>query len=290
MSHATSLLPTVQWGPHRITRLLVGHNPVKGISHYSQSLSSEMREWYDPERGNDIELLRRCEECGINTAQFGGEVMHDLLRRYRAAGGHMQWIATLYDRFWADDATDFEEELRQILAVDPRPIGIQMFGENTDRHFIEDRMGDLREKLKRVRDAGVLVGVGTHLPEVIEVVESEGWDVDFYQCCFYTVYTLVDRREIRRGEERYDDRDRERMANFVRTASQPCIAFKILGANRKCDSDESVAEAFRFAFDHLKETDVVLVGMWQKYKDQVAQNAEIVRRLLAPRETDAAVA
>ena len=36
-----------------------------------------------------------------------------------------------------------------------------------------------------VRDLGVLVGVGTHKPEVIELVEEQGWDVDFYAGCVY---------------------------------------------------------------------------------------------------------
>jgi hypothetical protein len=38
------LLPTVRWGQHEITRLLIGHNPIKGVSHQSASLNQEMRE------------------------------------------------------------------------------------------------------------------------------------------------------------------------------------------------------------------------------------------------------
>ena len=35
-------LPTVRWGKHEISRLLVGHNPIKGISHFSRDLDREM--------------------------------------------------------------------------------------------------------------------------------------------------------------------------------------------------------------------------------------------------------
>ena len=41
------------------------------------------------------------------------------------------------------------------------------------------RMDTVKEWCKQVRQMGVLVGVGTHIPEVIAKVEEENWDVDF---------------------------------------------------------------------------------------------------------------
>jgi anti-sigma factor ChrR (cupin superfamily) len=37
---------------------------------------------------------------------------------------------------------------------------------------------------------------------------------------------------------------------------------------------------FRFAFEHIKPTDAVIVGMCPKFKDEIAENAGIVRKLL----------
>ena len=37
------LLPTVRWGKYDITRVLVGHNPIKGTSHFTPELSQEMQ-------------------------------------------------------------------------------------------------------------------------------------------------------------------------------------------------------------------------------------------------------
>ena len=91
-------LPCVRWGGHEISRLLIGHNPLKGQSHYSRALDEEMAEWYDPELGHDLDMLARCEECGINTAQFGAPAMHSVLTRYRRSGGNLQWIATFYSK------------------------------------------------------------------------------------------------------------------------------------------------------------------------------------------------
>lgn len=46
MPDSKPTLPCVTWGKHRISRLLVGHNPLKGGSHYSDELSAEMRAWH----------------------------------------------------------------------------------------------------------------------------------------------------------------------------------------------------------------------------------------------------
>ena len=61
------LLPTIQLGPHRVTRLLIGGNPIYGYSHFNRLLSDTMRVWHTPERV--LELLRHCEKQGINTWQ-----------------------------------------------------------------------------------------------------------------------------------------------------------------------------------------------------------------------------
>ena len=279
MPEYAALLPRVRWGDHEITRLVIGHNPMKGCSHVSKALDDEMREWYDPAAGRDLEALRLAERHGINTAQFGGDVMHSRLARHRAGGGGLQWIATFYE------GKEPEAELEAILNVDPAPIGIQYYGERVDTNFIEGRVDHTRDMVKRLRDTGLLVGVCSHLPQTIEQVESEGWDVDFYQTCFYTVYSKVAEGRIDRGDERYDNDDRERMASLVGRVSKPCIAFKVLGASRNCATPADVEAAFRFAYDRIKPTDVVAVGMWQKYRDQVGENASMVRRILAGTST-----
>jgi hypothetical protein len=75
-------------------------------------------------------------------------------------------------------------------------------------------------------------------------------------------------------------KDTVKMLAAIRAVSKPCIAFKILGATRHCETPETVRAAFKHAFDNIKPTDVVCVGMWQKYLDQVSANAAITRELL----------
>jgi hypothetical protein len=44
-----------------------------------------------------------------------------------------------------------------------------------------------------------------------------------------------------------------------------------------CGKRQSVREAFKFAFEHLKPTDGVIVGMYPRYHDQMSENAQYVR-------------
>jgi len=69
------------------------------------------------------------------------------------------------------------------------------------------------------------------------------------------------------------------MTRVIRQVSKPWIAFKVLAAGRHCQSRETVAAALRFTCQNIKPTDVVLLGMWQKCKDQMAENVALVKRI-----------
>ncbi len=71
------------------------------------------------------------------------------------------------------------------------------------------------------------------------------------------------------------------MARVIRQTSKPCLAFKILGAGRAGGSREQIEAAFRFAFSNIKPGDAVIVGMWPRFKDEIAENCDIVRKIHA---------
>ena len=58
--------------------------------------------------------------------------------------------------------------------------------------------------------------------------------------------------------------------------------FKILGAARRCASDRDITDAFREAFDNIKPCDAVIVGMFQKHRDQIKFNSDTVKSILHP--------
>jgi hypothetical protein len=146
-------------------------------------------------------------------------------------------------------------------------------------------MDTVKEWCKKVRDLGVLVGVGTHIPEVIAKIEEENWDVDFYSGCVYNRRrTPEEQKKVLSGEmiempsELYLQSDPPRMYRVMRQTRKPCFAFKILAAGRIPDG--GVESAFRTAFESLKPIDGVYVGMFPKTKDEIRENTEIVHRIL----------
>src|SRR5581483_2695375 len=67
------------------------------------------------------------------------------------------------------------------------PMGIGHHGNRTDERFRNGEKHKIKEFLKAVRDTGVMVGVSTHNPAVIDTAEGEGWDVVYFQTCLYRV-------------------------------------------------------------------------------------------------------
>jgi hypothetical protein len=272
-------LPTVRWGQHRISRLLLGHNPFKGMSHQSHELSREMKEYFESVPARGRQLMRRCEELGITTYQMGfranERLVESMIRERKAEGGRFTWIATFYSLPQDRDAA--RDELRHLLAMDPPPIGVQQIGNTSDLLMRQGKLELSRDNLKRFRDAGLWAGLGSHNHEAIAEVESQGWDLDFYQCCFYrSVFGLNPQRT---SGESFEAADREAMVRVIRQVSKPCIAFKVLAAGRHCQSPQTVEAALRFAFQNIKPNDVVLVGMWQKHKDQAVENVSLARKI-----------
>ena len=163
-------LPQIAFGKHRISRLVCGANPFNGGSHLSDFVNREMRSYYTPEQ--ILKTLRRCEEVGITCWQ-SGMGNHELYRRYVAEGGTMHFIA-------------IESNPKHITALARAgTIGIAHHGETTDQLFKSGQIDKVADFLKRVKDAGLMAGVSTHMPAVVDTIESKGWDPDYYMTCVY---------------------------------------------------------------------------------------------------------
>ena len=270
------MLPFVKLGEHSITRLIAGGNPISGNSHLTPEISGEMADYFTTE--NIKRTLNRCVECGINTTQLRADKhITRLLREYRNDGGKIQWIAQT-----ASEIQPYDGHLRQI--ANNGAIAIYHHGTLTDSLFKSGEYGELKKRVELIRSTGLPVGLGTHMPEVIEYAEEHNWDVDFYMASVYNI-SKIDRVSMEmtgkmNSEEPFEDEDRSLMYRTIRSTSKTCLAFKILGAGRKCESSESVKAAFKEAFDNIKPIDAVVVGMFPKYRDQVYENTRIVGELL----------
>ena len=271
-----ALLPTVKLGTQTITRLILGGNPIYGYSHFNKLFSNHMTDWHTPERV--VELLKRCEQAGINTWQnsYAERTLQDI-DRVRKAGVKFNWLC-----LGKGDWDRFPERIND--AAKRKPIGIAPHGSLAERLHRQNKLDVLKDLLKRIRDQGVLVGLSAHNPAVIELAEEKGWDVDYYMCCLY--YLTRPREEFQKllGDalplgEIYLPTDPPRMFKAIQSVKKPCLAYKILAAGRRIGSPAEVRTCFETALKNIKPTDAVIVGMYQQFGDQIASNAALVREL-----------
>jgi hypothetical protein len=270
---ASSTLPTIALGPHRITRLILGGNPIYGYSHFNRLYDSHLRDYHTPERV--VDLLRSSTAAGINAWQnsYAPRTIEDV-ERCREAGVKFHWLLL--------GKPDWAEKPEAILdAAKHKPIGIAPHGSLAERLDRAGKLDQLKDLLKRIRDTGALVGLSSHNPALIERAESEGWDVDYHMCCLY--YLTRPREEFAKliGEapvgEIYLPSDRERMLRTVRAAKKPCLVYKVLAAGRLDLSPGGVERTLRETMAAIKPADGMIIGMFQEFGDQVGANAKSVR-------------
>ena len=268
-------IPSVSFGPYRISRLIVGSNPICGYSHLNRLMSQIMSDYFTVDQV--VMFLRHCTEVGITTFQSSySDKIDKSLRRFREQGHQIQWICLANGDLLTDP-----NALHELIRTH-KPIGIAHHGGVTDTRFRERQMDKVEEFLKRVRDTGVQVGLSTHNPKVVEYVEEENWDLDFYMTCFYQVTRTKSELKAELGRvplgETYLADDPDRMCSMIRKTRRTCLGFKILAAGRRCENDSQVENAFEFAFDNIKPIDATIVGMFPLYKDHPKINAALTRK------------
>ena len=123
-------------------------------------------------------------------------------------------------------------------------------------------------------------------PLEVEYAEEKGWDLDYYMTSLY--YMVRPRAEFEKllgGHaplgEIYLPSDPPRMMETIGKARRPCLAYKVLAAGRTVDSPQQVKERMAAALNGIKPTDAVIIGMYQRFNDQIGQTAQFVREILA---------
>jgi len=271
-SAKSALLPTIKIGDKTVTRMIAGGNPVQGYSHSVQKLNQHMMEYFTVER--TTEFLLNCEKAGINTFQCSySDKVRDALNKAWEAGSKIQWICLT-----ADDKT--QTPLDKVLPL--KPIGISHHGVVTDSRFREDKPEQIHDYIKKVHDLGLLAGMSSHNPNNIRAAEEKGWENDFFMTCFYNVVRTDDDLKKEFGAillgETYPADDPKKMTAVVRQSKKICLGFKILAAGRLSGDPFKLQQAFRFAFQNIKPTDAVIVGMYPRFHDEISENVGLARK------------
>jgi hypothetical protein len=256
-------LPEIKLGTHTISRLICGSNPLLGYSYMGPHTDRQMKEYYTSERA--AELLLNCEKAGITAHQSSSRF--DYMDLLREKGSRIK-IITLQSK---------QEEIKPAIES-ARPIALVHHGGVTDRLFAEGKSAVVHDYVKAVKDQGLLAGVSAHNPDVIKQIADKGWEVDFFMTCFYFLTRKMDKPEslptLPVGSYHFYKDDPDVMTKVIRQVKQPCLAFKILGAGRHTSSQKEVMAAFKYAFENIKPTDGVIVGMFPWFFDEVTADSQ----------------
>ena len=174
--------------------------------------------------------------------------------------------------------------LKRVIKL--KPMGIAQHGGSTNRLWDAGQFDRSLDYLKRIRDTGAMVGLSCHNPLEVEYAEEKGWDVDYYMTSLY--YMIRPRAEFEKllgGHvplgEIYLPADPPRMMETIRKTKKPCLAYKVLAAGRSVNSPQEVKERMSAALDGIKPHDAMIIGLYQRFNDQIGQTAQHMREILA---------
>ena len=276
------MLPVADFFGTEVTRLIVGDNPFSGHSYIEDIVSGgEMLDYYTAE--NIIKALFDAEKAGYNAyLPLADPFILRVIRQYRNEGGKMNLIFQPYPPISLD------VNLRQML--DCAPLAVYHQGTTTDNLTEAGRFDILRDNIKLIRDTGLPVGLGTHVPETIARAEDEDWGVDFYLSSLYNA------RKNNREESSFITgkpkslvfypNDRFIMFDMIKQVQKPFLVYKIFAGGqvfhvKSPEELPGVAEAvIKETFENIKPGDFAVVGVYQKYKDMLGENARITQKIL----------
>jgi len=278
------MIKTTDFYGTQISKLIIGDNPFNGHSYIeSRHSGCEMMDYYTAEKC--VEALFEAEDSGINTYMaLADQFVIRVIREYRNKGGKMNIIFQSYP------PVPLDINVRQMMTCEP--IAIYHQGGSFDLLVEEEKIDEIRKRIDIIKESGVKAGFGTHVPEVVLRSEKENWGADFVAACLYNA------RRQQRGQQSgfitgktKDDivfypQDPPLMYAAVKNVKKPCIVFKAFaGGQIFMDKKEEeipavVSEVFTDIYSNIKQSDVICMGVYQKYKNQIRENCNIAEKVL----------
>jgi hypothetical protein len=258
------MLPTVDFCGLCVNRLIIGANPFGGYSHQSKTRDAEMIAYHTVERIH--ETWERAEAAGINTMITNNETprVMQAVSEYVSTGGPLQWIAQVNNR----TKTDMKASIDEVVEIGCKAL--YFHGGRVDKLYADQSEETLRGWIDHAKSCGVIAGVAAHAPKAHLWVNSLDV-VDFHAVPFFNCGSLHEGAGLK-----FKLRDIPAATECIRSISKPCIGYKIMGAGR---IDPRMA--FEHAFDQIKPSDVVNVGMHRGDKDDmVEENVTLVEEIL----------
>lgn len=257
----------VRLGHLEVSRFILGGNPQSGFSHWDRPTDDEMRHWYSTERCKA--LCREAESLGVTThiARADHHIIR-MLMEYWDEGGTIQWIAQTCPELGPP-----ERGARNGINFGAKAVFIH--GGQSDYYHHQGKLRELQSVVNMVRDAGLPCGMAGHRTEIFAEAEEQ-LDCDFYMCSYYNPISREKSPEHITQEEYFDPEHRVKMASFIQQLSRPVIHYKIMASGRN-----DPKEAFQFAARHMRPTDAVCVGIFQKHRpNELAEDVRLLQEAL----------
>jgi len=281
------MLPTAHFFGNEVTRLIVGDNPNHGNSYIHDIYTNdEMNDYYTHE--NTVQMLVQARETGYNTILvLASPKMLEALKAFNSRyGGSLKIIFQTYP----PSIDRFAENIDEMMEFDP--IAIYHQG-TTGEHLIEiEAIDTYLANMEIIREKGLPSGMAFHDPDNVLRAERENWGADFYVLCPYNL------RRNRKGEQSsfitgksktelvFHPDDRLTMFPIIRDIQKPVIVIKALAGGQilvgKTEEEyPAVIEKYMAeVYANIKPEDIVCVGVFQRDKDQLKENADMVSRIL----------
>jgi hypothetical protein len=245
-----------------------------------------MLEWFTNER--IVKLLLDCEQAGINTWQASFNYgMKNHIPQLRAAGGKIQFICLVASWHYDEKMPQTPEAILDgtikcaQAAMEYKPIGVAFHGGATDILYRAGKIDLIKTYIDKVHDMGILAGISTHNPKILDLLGEKGWSNDFYMAGLHYLTRHPEDWMKEIGTlpvaEGFIASDPPRMAEAVRRAGKPTLVYKVLSAGRKCGSEEEKRKAIEWAYKNIKPSDATIIGLYPRYSDQVSETTKMVR-------------
>jgi hypothetical protein len=262
-------MDTIRLGDLRVSRFILGTNPISGFSHQSVEMDRRMVSWFTVDRIKAF--LREAESLGVNTVMARTDLrVMSFMKEYWSEGGAIQWFAQTCP-------PEGPPEVCIGRAIEGGAKACHIHGGYMDHQLAKGELDHIPGLIDMIRAAGMLAGVAGHDPRVIEWAE-EKLDVDYYMCSYYnSMHRDKNPSHVHGSPEWFRPEDRRIMADLIRTLSKPVIHYKIMAAGRNDPS-----EAFAFAARAMRPQDALCVGVYEEnHPGMLREDVELLARSFA---------
>lgn len=283
-------MKSVNFFGHEISRLIVGDNALNGYSYIPDEISGEEMKAYQTRevwQKNLFEMEESGYTCMLPLAE---PFVLENLKEYKRNGGKMQFI------FQPFMGAEQRENMKAMAELEP--IGIYHQGTTTDNLYEAGEIETIKERIKIYKEMGIPIGLGSHMPEVISRSEKEEWGAEFYLCCLQNARVNHRAGKISylpadtKADLLFYPEDRKIMLDVIAETQKPCIAYKVFAGGQMFSkmSKEQIREAikasYREVFSAIKPGDAAAIGVFQKYGDQIREDAELFEQVTRELQSD----